>query len=217
MNQSLLLSFKLSFQVATISTLLVVLVGTAFAYLLARRKFMGKELLDVILTLPLILPPTVIGYYLVILFGANGTIGKFLNLNIIFTWQAAVLASFVVSLPLMIKTTRSAIESVDIDLIHASHTLGHNEFTTCFRVILPLAKRGIIAGAILSFARGLGEFGATLMFAGYIPGKTDTIPLTIYSLAESGDWQQANFVVLIYTLMAGIFLYISNKLKFKVL
>jgi molybdate transport system permease protein len=166
-------------------------------------------------TLPLVLPPTVTGYYLIILFGRNGFIGKqiyaWTGWSIMFTWYAAVLASFVVALPLMIKTTRAAIESVDKDLINASYTLGHSEFETTLRVILPLAKKGIIAGAVLSFARALGEFGATLMLAGNISGKTDTMPLAIYSLAGSGEWSQANGMVILLTLVSGLFLYIANR------
>jgi molybdate transport system permease protein len=128
-----------------------------------------------------------------------------------FTWYAAVLASFVVALPLMIKTARAAIESVDRNLINASYTLGHTEFETAIKVILPLAKKGILAGAVLSFARALGEFGATLMVAGNIPGKTDTMPLAIYSLAGSGEWDKAGGMVVLLTLMSGAFLYLANR------
>ncbi len=118
-----------------------------------------------------------------------------------FTWYAAVLASFVVALPLMIKTTRASIESVDKNLINASYTLGHSELKTALMVILPLSKKGIIAGAVLSFARAMGEFGATLMIAGNIPGKTNTMPLSIYSLASSGEWSEAHMMVLLLTVL----------------
>jgi molybdate transport system permease protein len=191
------------------------LVGIGIAYTLARKNFRGKELLDILFTLPLVLPPTVTGYYLIVLFGRNGSVGKYLyNLtgwSIMFTWYAAALASFVVALPLMIKTTRAAIESVDENLINASYTLGHSEFKTMVKIILPLSKRGIVAGTVLSFARAMGEFGATLMLAGNIPGKTDTMPLAIYSRVNSGDWSKANTMVLIFTIMSGIFLYIANR------
>ncbi len=193
----------------------------AVAYLLAMKDFQGKELLDILFTLPLVLPPTVTGYYLIILFGRNGLIGKLLyhwmGWSIMFTWYAATLASFVVSLPLMIKTTRAAIESVDKNLIHASYTLGHSEFETALRVTLPLAKRGILAGAVLSFARAIGEFGATLMIAGNIPGKTDTLPLSIYAHANSGDWSKANMMVIFLSLMSGLFLYIANRCTKRIL
>ncbi len=187
----------------------------AVAYLLAMKNFRGKELLDIFFTLPLVLPPTVTGYYLIILFGRNGLIGKFLyqwtGWSLMFTWYAATLASFVVALPLMIKTTKAALESVDNNLINASYTLGHSELETALRVTLPLAKRGIFAGAALSFARAMGEFGATLMIAGNIPGKTDTMPLSIYAHASSGDWTKANGMVVFFSLMSGLFLYIANR------
>jgi molybdate transport system permease protein len=128
-----------------------------------------------------------------------------------FTWYAAVLASFVVALPLMIKTTRAAIESVDENLINASYTLGHSESKTAIKIILPLSRRGIVAGTVLAFARAMGEFGATLMLAGNIPGKTDTMPLSIYSHASSGDWSKANIMVIIFTIISGVFLYITNR------
>ena len=203
------------------ATLFVVLVGTGMAYLLARKNFKGKEILDILLTLPLVLPPTVIGYYLIILTGRNGLIGslvyRWTGWSIVFTWYAAVLASFVVSLPLMIKTTRAAIESVDKSLINASYTLGHGELTTAIKVILPLSKKGIIAGTVLAFARAMGEFGATLMVAGNIPGKTNTMPLAIYNSASSGEWAAANVLVLFFTLISGLFIYIANKFSRRVI
>jgi len=215
-DSSALFSLRLSLQVAAVATFFIIIVGITVAYFIARRNFKGKELLDTLFTLPLVLPPTVTGYYLIILFGRNGFIGKqiyaWTGWSIMFTWYAAVLASFVVALPLMIKTTRAAIESVDKNLINASYTLGHSEFETTLRVILPLAKKGIIAGAVLSFARALGEFGATLMLAGNISGKTDTVPLAIYSLASSGEWSRANLMVIFFTLLSGLFLYCANKL-----
>jgi molybdate transport system permease protein len=215
MEGSVLFSVRLSLQVAAVSTALIMLTGIPVAYFLARKDFRGKELIDVLCTLPLVLPPTVTGYYLIILFGRNGFIGRVIyewtGWSIMFTWYAAVLASFIVALPLMIKTTRAAIESVDKNLINASYTLGHSEFDTALKVILPLAKRGIVAGTVLSFARAMGEFGATLMLAGNLPGRTDTMPIAIYSLAGSGEWSQAHFMVLLMTAMSGVFLYIANR------
>jgi len=206
---------RLSLQVATVATVFIVVIGLTAAYLLAQKEFRGKEVLDIALTLPLVLPPTVTGYYLIILFGRNGLIGRFIyewtGWTIMFTWYAAALASFVVALPLMVKTARAAIESVDKNLINASYTLGHSEFVTALKVILPLAKRGIMAGAVLSFARALGEFGATLMLAGNIPGRTDTMPIAIYSLAGSGEWTKANSMVVLLTLMSALFLYFANR------
>jgi len=221
MGDSLLFSLKLSVQVATVATVFVVIVGLSAAYLLSRKNFLGKELLDILLTLPLVLPPTVIGYYLIVLFGRNGLLGQYMytwtGWSIMFTWYAAVLASFVVALPLMVKTTRAAIESVDENLINASYTLGHSEWWTALKVILPLARKGIIAGTILSFARAMGEFGATLMLAGNLPGKTNTMPLAIYSAAASGDRSEANTMVLLFTLISGLFLYLANKLTKRVI
>jgi molybdate transport system permease protein len=208
-------------QVAFVSTVLIVLSGIPLAYLLARRDFNGRELLDMLCTLPLVLPPTVTGYYLIVLFGRNGLVGRLVyewtGWSIMFTWYAAVLASYVVALPLMIKTTRAAIESLDRTLINASYTLGHSEFDTALKVILPLAKRGILAGTVLSFARAMGEFGATLMLAGNLPGRTDTMPIAIYSLAASGAWPKAHFMVVLMTVISGVFLYIASRYTKKII
>jgi len=214
-------SLKLSLQVAGIATLLVLLSGIWVAYALARKDFWGKELLDIVLTLPLVMPPTVTGYYLVIIFGRNGVVGKMIyhwtGWTIMFTWQAAVLASFVVAFPLLLKTARAAMEAVDLNLIQASYTLGHSEWETAIRVVFPLARKGILAGAVLTFARAMGEFGATLMLAGNIPGKTDTMPLAIYTLAAGGEWSQANFMVLFFTGISGLFLYLANRFSQRML
>ncbi|MFH0786221.1 MAG: molybdate ABC transporter permease subunit [Pseudomonadota bacterium] len=221
MTEEIWFSLRLSLQVALLASFFIVIVGVAVGYLLARKNFPGRELVDILFTLPLVLPPTVTGYYLIILFGRNGWIGKTLYVwtgwSIMFTWYAAVLASFVVALPLMIKTTRAAMESVDRNLINASYTLGHSEGETVLKVILPLAKKGIIAGMVLSFARAMGEFGATLMIAGNIPGKTNTMPLSIYTLAGSGDWAKANVLVLFLTLLSGFFLYLANRYSRKII
>lgn len=220
-GDSVLFSLGLSVKVATAATVLVVLVGISIAFFLARRAFRGKELLDTFFTLPLVFPPTVTGYYLIVLFGRKGFVGRFLyewtGWSIMFSWYGAVLASFVVALPLMIKTARAAIESVDENLIRASYTLGHSEWRTAIKVILPLAKKGILAGGVLSFARAMGEFGATLMLAGNIPGKTNTMPLAIYSAASSGDRAQANAMVLLFTVISALFLYAANKLNKRVM
>ncbi|HVN98113.1 MAG TPA: molybdate ABC transporter permease subunit [Syntrophorhabdaceae bacterium] len=221
MEHPIFFSLRLSFQVAIVSTCFVIIIGICVAYLLARRDFKGKELVDMLFTLPLVLPPTVTGYYLIILFGRNGLIGhpiyQWTGWSIMFTWYGAALASFIVSLPLMVKITRAAFESIDKNLISASYTLGHSELVTALKVILPIAKKGLIAGTVLAFARALGEFGATLMVAGNIPGKTNTMPLTIYSLANSGAWSQANILVIFFTALSGFFLYTANKLSKRIL
>jgi len=220
-DDSIIFSMKLSFKVAFFATLLVVVIGIVVAYILARKNFFGKELLDILFTLPLIFPPTVTGYYLILIFGKNGVLGKPLydifGFSVMFTWQGAVLASFVAAIPLMIKTTRAAIESVDRQLINASYALGRSELETALRVIIPLSKKGIVAGAVLSFARSMGEFGATMMIAGNIPGRTDTMPLSIYTHTTSGDRPEANVLVLFFTCMSGLFLYIANRLTKKVI
>ncbi len=220
-SSSVLFSMRLSLQVALVVTVFMLLAGVPLAYVLARKDFWGKGLLDVLLTLPLVLPPTVTGYYLIIIFGRNGLAGRPLyaltGWSVTFTWYAAALASFIVAMPLMIRTSRAAMESVDQSLVDASYTLGHGELRTAFRVILPLAGKGIMAGLVLSFARAIGEFGATLMFAGDIPGKTETMPLAIYSYLESGDWSHVHGMVIILTLLSGTVIYLANRMSRRII
>ena len=210
-------AFKLSFLVVSCATIIVGVVGLALAFLLAKREFRGKELLDAILTMPLVLPPTVTGYYLIVLLGRNGLIGNFIyeltGFTFVFTWQGAVIAAVIVSLPLMIRASRASIESVNPNYEIASYTLGKSELETFFRITLPLARRGIIAGLILSFARALGEFGATLMIAGNIPGKTQTMPLAIYEAVAAGDDKQAQILALILTAISILAVYLTNKIS----
>ena len=210
-------ALKLSLLIVSSATLIVGISGLAFAYLLAKFDFKGKELLDAVLTMPLVLPPTVTGYYLIILLGRNGIIGGFIyeftGWTIVFTWQGAVIAATVVSLPLMIKAARASIESVNPNYEIASYTLGKSKIETFLRITLPLAKRGIIAGLVLSFARALGEFGATLMIAGNIPGKTQTMPLAIYEAVASGDDRRAQILALILTAISIAAVYFTNKIS----
>ena len=212
-------SLKLSFQVAFTATFFSILIGIPFAGLLALKKFPGRKIIDAVITLPVVMPPTVTGYYLLIVFGRHGVlcepIYNLTGYSLMFSWHAAVLASFIVSVPLMIKTSKTAIEAVDENYVNASYTLGHSTVSTFIRIILPLASKGISAGAVLAFARAIGEFGATLMIAGNIPGKTDTMPIAIYSLVGNGDWSQANYLVLFFTLVSLSFLLIANKLSEK--
>lgn len=207
----------LSALVAFVATIFVAVIGLAIAYLLARYEFKGKNLVDSFVTIPMVLPPTVIGYYLIIIFGREGVIGKPLyqltGWSFMFTWQGAVLAAVVVSIPLMIKVSKAAIESVHPDMIKVSYSLGKSEWETFVRVILPIARGGIIAGIILAFARALGEFGATLMIAGNIPGKTNTMPLSIYSAFQNGDDELAQYLVIILTCISIAVIYIANKLS----
>lgn len=204
----------ISLKVAFFSSIIVFLFGTTLAYFLALREFPGKGALEIAVMLPLVLPPTVTGYYLVMVFGKTGFVGRFLfdyfGVTLIFSWFGAVVASAVVSLPLMVLAARAAIESVDRHFIQVSYTLGHSEWETAIRVVLPLAKNGILAGFILSFSRALGEFGATLMLAGNIPGRTNTMPLEIYSLATAGEWDQARVFVFILTLASAAAVLLSR-------
>lgn len=207
---------RLSIQVSLIATILVAITGTSLGYILSRRNFFAKDLLDSFMTLPMILPPTVTGYYLILILGRHGIIGRFIygrtGWTIAFTWQAAVAASFVVSLPLMARTARAAIDSVDPELEKASLLLGKGEIETVMKITLPLAWRGLLTGVVLSFARGIGEFGATLMLAGNIPGKTATMPVAIYSATQSGDYALANSLVIILTILSLSVIYATNRL-----
>jgi molybdate transport system permease protein len=210
-------TLKLSLLVVSIATIVIAVVGTALGWLLAKRHFRGKDLLDAILTLPMVLPPTVTGYYLILLLGRRGLLGKPLytltGWAITFTWIAAVVAATVIALPLMIKSARAAIESVDEEYEIASRIMGKSEFETFFRITLPLAGRGILAGVVLSFARAFGEFGATLMLAGNIPGKTQTMPLAIYEAVVSGEDTQAKWLALILTGISITVVYLTNRLS----
>jgi molybdate transport system permease protein len=202
--------------IASISSLLVLCSGVVIAYIFARRDFRGKELAELLVTLPLVLPPTVIGYLLVILVGKNGFIGHLmfdvLGTGIMFTWQAAVIAAYTVSLPLMVRTAKAAIETVDKELEYAAYILGRSELETALLITLPLAKRGILAGLVLSFARAVGEFGATLMLAGNIPGKTNTMSISIYSAFQAGNNELANMMVLVLILMSLLSIALTGKI-----
>lgn len=188
-------AFLISMEVTSVATLLVVLVGTAAGLMLARVRFPGVQLVEAILMLPLVLPPSVVGYYLLRLLGAGGPVEALFGVNLVFTWAAAVFASAVVALPLMVQAARTAIRGVDPVLENAARTLGSSEVAVFLRVTLPLARRMLIAGAVLSAARALGEFGATLMVAGNIPGRTQTLPLFVYDAVQNQQYGLANLVV----------------------
>jgi molybdate transport system permease protein len=209
-------ALKLSLLVVSLATLLISVTGTALGFLFARCTFRGKDFLDAIFTLPMVLPPTVTGYYLILLLGRRGLLGGPLytlsGWTVTFTWFAAVIASTVVALPLMIKSARAAFESVDVDYEIASCIMGKSETETFFRITLPLAGRGVLAGIVLSFARAFGEFGATLMLAGNIPGRTQTMPLAIYEAVASGEDEQAKWLALILTGISVTVVYLTNRL-----
>lgn len=213
----MLSAFKLSLWVVSLATILVGVSGTAFGFLLAKRQFRAKELLDSVLTLPMVLPPTVTGYYLIVLLGRRGWLGRpiyqLTGWSVAFTWEAAVIAAAVMAFPIMVKSARAAIGSVDSRYEMVSRSLGKGEIETFFRITLPLALRGLVAGLVLSFARALGEFGATLMLAGNIPGKTQTMPLAIYEAFISGDDREAQFLAVILTISSVAVIYLTNVLS----
>jgi molybdate transport system permease protein len=206
----------LSARVAILATALNALVGVPLAYLLAKRRFRGRRLVDLFVTLPLVLPPTVTGYYLIVLLGRRGVFGAPLyaltGWTVAFTWYAAVIAATVMALPLVVRTARAAIESVDPDLERAAFTLGRSEWQTALTITLPLAKNGILAGLVLAFARALGEFGATLMLAGNIPGRTTTVPLAIYTAMQTGEAGEALALVGILTVLSCAVLIVAERL-----
>lgn len=216
MNPEIRSALWLSVEVAVAATALNAVVGIPLAYALARRRFHGRGLVDLVVTLPLILPPTVTGYYLIVLLGRRGVLGAPLytlsGWTIAFTPYAAVIAATVMALPLLVRTARAAIESVDRDLERASLTLGRSEWRTALEVTLPLARNGILAGLVLAFARALGEFGATLMLAGNIPGKTATMPLAIYTAVQTGEGDQALVLVGLLTALSCLVLVAAGRL-----
>lgn len=191
----------LSLKVAGISTSIVFVAGVLLARLLSRKNFWGKSLLESLLLLPLVLPPTVVGFGLLMLFGKNGLIGKWLlewfDIQIVFSLAGAVIASIVVSFPLMYQSAAAAFAGIDSRLEHAARTMRASEWKVFWTISFPLAWPGLLAGLVLAFARALGEFGATLMLAGNIPGKTDTIPIAIYFSVEAGQMESATFWVII--------------------
>lgn len=206
----------LSLKVAFWATFLNLLLGITVGFLLARRNFPGSDLLDTTLTLPMVLPPTVLGYYLLVLFGRNGTIGQWLNhafdIRLIFTWQGAVLAAMVVTFPLVFKPARAAFESVNPQLEQAARVLGLSESAVFLRVTLPLAWRGLLVGLLLAFARALGEFGATLMIAGSIPGQTQTLSIAVYEAVQAGNDSLANQLVLLISTVCITVLWTTSRL-----
>jgi molybdate transport system permease protein len=216
MSPELLNPLRLSLIVALCSTVLVGLAGTVLAYLFARKRFPGRGGLDLLVTLPLVLPPTVTGYYLILLFGRRGLLGGPLfdatGWTVTFTWIACVIAATIMALPLMVKTAQSAIASVDREYEEAAITLGKTELQVALRITLPLARKGILAGLVLAFARALGEFGATLMLAGNIPGRTTTMPLAIYTAVSTGEDTAARTLVLLLTAVSAAVLIVSNRL-----
>jgi molybdate transport system permease protein len=203
----------ISIKTATVATIITFFLGILISYWMSNFKGKSKGIIDGLFTLPLILPPTVVGFFLLLICGKNGPVGKLLelfNTSLIFSWTATVLAAIVVSFPMMYRTTRSAFEQIDINILSAARTLGLSEFKIFYKIAIPLAMPGIIGGLVLSFARAIGEFGATLMLAGNIPGRTQTMPLAIFFAAEGGDMQKAILWVAIIVTLSLVLILILN-------
>lgn len=206
----------LTLKVAMLASFFALVVGVGLARAMSLRDFPGRDLLDSIYTLPLVMPPTVLGYYLIVLLGRRGIIGRWLqdtfDFTLMFTWQGAVVASAVVAFPLIYKSARAALESVPLNCENAARTLGATELEVFLRVSLPLALRGILAGTMLAFARAMGEFGATLMIAGNLPGKTQTLSLAVYSAVQAGQDDLASLMVLVISVVCVVILTMTAKL-----
>ena len=209
------ITLALTLKVALWATAINMVLGVAVAWSLARHRFVGRETVSAVLTLPLVLPPTVVGYYLLVVVGRRGWLGAWLNdtfgINLIFTWQGAVLAATVVAFPLVLISARSAFEAVDPQLERAARVLGLGEWAVFFRVTLPMAWPGILAGVLLVFARSLGEFGATLMVAGSIPGRTQTLSVAVHDAVQAGDDATANLLVGIVSFTCIAFLLVAGR------
>ena len=209
-------ALALTLKVAAWATALNLLLGVGVGWALARARFAGRELLDAALTLPMVMPPTVLGWYLLVLLGSQGPLGGWLlqhfGIRLIFTWQAAVIAAVLVSFPLVYKAARAAFEAVDPELEDAGRTLGLGEAALFLRVSLPLAWRGILAGLLLGFARCLGEFGATLMVAGSIPGQSQTLATAVYEAVQAGRDDTAAFLVALASITCAAVLLATKRL-----
>ena len=203
------ISIKTSFY----ATIMTFVFGIVIAWFVTIYSKKSKGLIDGILTLPIILPPTVVGFFLLLIFGKKSGIGKFLenyNISIIFSWFSTVIAAFVVSFPLMYKTTRGSFEQIDENIINVARLLGASEIKIFLKIGIPIAWPGIAAGIVLSFARALGEFGATLMIAGNIPGRTQTIPIAIFFATEAGEMNKAYLWVIIIFSISLFFIVLIN-------
>ncbi|MCR8747012.1 molybdate ABC transporter permease subunit [Romboutsia lituseburensis] len=203
----------ISLKTAFLATFITFVIGIIASYFMSNYKGKYKGLIDGLLTLPLVLPPTVVGFFLLLVVGKNGVVGKFLlqfDVTIIFSWWATVISAIVVAFPMMYRTSRAAFEQIDVNMISAARTLGLSEWKIFYKIAIPLAWPGIIAGIVLSFARALGEFGATLMIAGNIPGRTQTMPVAIFFAVEGGDMTKAIMWVLIITFISICMILILN-------
>ena len=215
MDTSVWITLALTLKVAGWATAINLVLGVGVGWLLARRHFIGREFVSALLTLPLVLPPTVVGYYLLVVIGRRGWLGHWLNdtfgITLIFTWQGAVIAATVVACPLILSAARAAFEAVDPQLERAARVLGLNEWAVFFRVTVPMAWPGIMAGTLLVFARSLGEFGATLMVAGSIPGRTQTLSVAVHDAVQAGDDATANLLVGIISITCMVVLLVAGR------
>ena len=209
-------ALALTLKVAGWATAINLVLGVGVGYALSRWRFPGRDVLDALLTLPMVMPPTVLGYYLLVVIGSQGVVGAWLlqsfGIRLIFTWQAAVIAATIVAFPLVFKAARAAFENVDPQCEDAARTLGLGEWGLFLRVSLPLAWRGILAGLLLAFARALGEFGATLMVAGSIAGQTQTLSIAVYEAVQAGQDDTANFLVMVTSLVCLAVLLSAGRL-----
>ena len=216
MDASVWITLALTLKVAAWATAINLVLGVTAGWLLARRRFPGREFVNAVLTLPLVLPPTVMGYYLLVVIGKRGWLGQWLHetfgITLIFTWQGAVIAATVVAFPLLLSSARTAFETVDPQLEKAARVLGLNEWAVFFRVTVPMAWPGIMAGVLLVFARSLGEFGATLMVAGSIPGRTQTLSVAVYEAVQAGDDASANKLIAIISVTCIVMLLAAGRL-----
>ena len=207
----------LSLKVALLATIISTVLGLALAWWLAQGSFRGKGLLDAMVTLPLVLPPTVLGYYLLIAIGRNSVFGgiyeRITGSPLVFTWQGAVVAAILHSMPLLVKTSRAALEAVDHSYERAARSLGAPEWKVFLQVSLPLARLPVMAAVTLAFARALGDFGVTLMVAGNIPGRTQTVAVAIYDAVEADDGATARTLVLAVSVLALVVVWIAERLN----
>ncbi len=215
MTAPIWVTLALTLKVALWATAINTMLGVAVGWLLARHRFIARDAVSAVLTLPLVLPPTVVGYYLLVLIGRRGWLGAWLHdslgINLIFTWQGAVIAATVVAFPLVLTSARSAFEAIDPQLERAARVLGLTEWAVFLRVTLPMAWPGILAGVLLVFARSLGEFGATLMIAGSIPGRTQTLSVAVHDAVQAGDDATANLLVAIISVTCVVFLLAAGR------
>ena len=215
-SPQLLQPLWLTLKVALLATLIAGVCGIAVGRWMAQRRFAGHSVLDAMLVLPMVLPPTVLGYYLIVLIGRHGVIGQWLEhwfgIQLLFTWQGAVIAAAVVAFPLIYKAARAAFEDTDARFAQAARTLGASEWEVFLRIALPLATRGIAAGLALTFARAMGEFGATLMIAGNLPGKTQTLSVAVYTAVQAGDDPLALSLTLVISVLCIALLVIASRL-----